>query len=1366
MVWHPTKDAVKRLWGRRWIRRVSFAVVAGAALYTGGPWLATRPVVLRWVLGHLDRLVQEETGLPLTIGRVEFRPGRSALIFHDVHLGGDLLTVERLEFQADLLSLLSPSHRVHALRVEHPHLRLTEAGLQAVRLKRRPPRTEPLPRFHLDVLSLTGGELTLPEPLRGVPALHYQFELKGVGQGPNQIRLDLTGPQLAVKGPGGWDKGRLDLHGDISEPALVLHEAYLRLEDSQVRLNGRYTAATPKSPEHLEARLTGVLDLIDAARWSGTSHPPLVGTLDLVGTLQGSLQKPAWTLSADGQDLRPGRATFLPGTLDLKASGSLEHATLDSLRWSSPQGGLEAQAAWTRSLPLKAQIQGTNLDLATLGLQLRLEELKDTRGTFQAELQGPKPGDSPGRLDRWQGSLQAGFTQRGVDAGGLRATLDRGRASLDQLSLNLEALKLDGRGQATLGPRGLDQFEGEGAAEVGADQVAQALATWGVVKLDMAGAAQAQASVRWSRANGLGLQGTVAVVSPRWHGAHADHLQGQVEIQGSDLWVRDIQVRKGEGSGGGDLWLTWRPLPPGQSQMDMCYTAHKLPVAEGLRAADLKTPEGKDLPISGLASGWVRLQGPFAAITMNGSAQVESGESYGITIPAASTDFWMDIPALRLKLSKVKIAERPDLLGAEGVAPEGALALTGQADMDFSHWTWWTDLHGRLDTQLLALPGPRLQSQVDATLLGPITTPFGALELPEGRVALKRGRLFFGDRSLDGIEGQASLERGRLEGRLGMEGQAKPLLAFQAARQGLGLAGDLSLSVSPDSAPTEALARSLTEDLLEDLSLSATVKGRWDPRQELTWSGTLDQLAARFSAFELHQSRPSALHGNAKGAVLDVALDGGARQQTDLANVRAAHLRLAGTIPFSNAAPLALQAEGEADLAHLKSILDLVMEVDDYNLLSDLDVQGTSRFRILAHGSYLEPLLDGTLSLEKGQAHLRGYQGIEDLQAQVVLKDRTITIPEDLPVRGTLAHGDLRLTGGMSWQLGGIESYALKASLGGFQLRDMPDGLDLQGSLQANLEGTDTGGVLKGKLRADRLSYQTEVKLADLILRSALSDTGTLTGLDLDDPLDRIRLDLDLTLQSPWTFDTNLLKLEGRTEGPFQVVGTLSHPVPKGTLVFQPGGRLTNIFPAGDMVVDRGSLAFSEARALDPLIAIQGSVTSIPGYTVNLDIRGTLSNLTIIPTSTPSLRQDEIMAILINPGSVASVGTAGATSGATQGALSSGLASASTGLLSTLAFAPLQDQLRRTLGLDRVSVALRPTTQGTTETEVTFGKSISLLGQRSAVVVSHKKTGELAITSGQVEWRFGGFVLQLGASKGGDVGLSPSGEIRHTWSPK
>jgi hypothetical protein len=205
------------------------------------------------------------------------------------------------------------------------------------------------------------------------------------------------------------------------------------------------------------------------------------------------------------------------------------------------------------------------------------------------------------------------------------------------------------------------------------------------------------------------------------------------------------------------------------------------------------------------------------------------------------------------------------------------------------------------------------------------------------------------------------------------------------------------------------------------------------------------------------------------------------------------------------------------------------------------------------------------------------------------------------------------------------------------------------------------------------------------------------------------------------------------------------------------------------MVVERGTLTFSEARPLDPMINLRGSVTSIPGYTVNLDIHGTLSSLAIVPSSTPSLRPDEIVSILINPGNVANVGMAGASSGATQGAITQGAGGALGGLLTTLAFAPVQDTLRRALGVDRVNVAIHPSSFGTPETEFTVGKSTNLFGPRSAFVYTHTKSGELSIDSGQVEWRFGDLILQLGVTKGAGVGLGPgyglSGEIRHTWSP-
>ncbi len=1360
------KDAVRRLWSRRWVRRISYTLVGGAAVVGGGTWVLDRPFVYQWLVRKAGSALQAETGLSLAVGEVEFHPLLGTLTLRDIAVGGDLLTIARLDLQADPGSFLGRQPHILSLRLDQPHLRITEANLERIHLKARPPRRGPLPQVLLDHLAITGGVVEVPEAFAGLPQAWFRFEATGTGGGANRIRLAVTSPQLAVKGPAGWEKGRIDLKGEVSEPVILLHEGYFRLGGSQLRLRGRFDPESPIKPQRLEARLSGVLGLEQVLRWARTGpRPPVAGNLDVAATVQGTLARPRWTFSAEGQDLRPALAEFEPGDLELKAQGDLGHVRLERLRWRSGQGALEAEGAWSRGHAARLGLRGQDLDLLAVSRLARAPELQGTRASLSAEFESPVQPEAFARLDRWRAKARVSFTQNGQDAGALEASLLDGTAMVKHLQLDLPELGIEGSGVAQLGASRLLNLQAQGLARVDATPVADALRSWRVADLDMAGRTQARGQVRWSPRKGLELDGSADVDSPRWHGATADHLQAQVEIRGSDLRIHDVEVTKGEGRGGGDLWLTWARMPKGSPQIDMCFTAFHLPAAEGLRAADVRDADGKELPLSGTGSGWVRIHGPYDHLLMEGQAQVEAGEAYGIRIPAGSADFEMDLDTLRLRLQDVRVAERPDLLGAPEGRPEGALALTGQADMNLTAWTWRVDLGGRVDTQSLGLPGPHVQAQVEARLLGPITAPFGPADLPQGRISLRRGRLFLFGRSVEGLSGEATLERGHLASQLGTEGLSRPILTLDARTRGTGLAGSLGLRIAPDTAPTAALARSLTEDLLEDMQAQVDATGTWTPDQGLRWSGRVEHLEGLFSAFELHQSAPSALSGTASGAQLDLALEGGERAAAGAPRGPAAAIRIAGTAPFTLTAPMDIEARGSADLSHLKAILDRIMEVDEYSLLSDLKVNGGSRFDLRLHGTYEDPLLDGGLRLEGGQMNLQGYQGVEDLHAEFLLKDRTVSIPETAPLTGILAHGRLRASGSLTWRPGGLDQYGFRATLDGFQLRDVPDGLDLQGGLTATLTGNEDGGRLEGRLRADRLTYQTEVKLSDLILRSALGESGELSGLDPDDPLDRIRLDLDLDLRSPWSFDTNLLKLEGKPEGRFQVVGTLAHPVPKGTMAFTPGGRLTNIFPAGDMVVDRGSIDFKgESDRIDPVINLRGSVTSIPGYTVNLDIRGTLSNLTIVPSSTPTLRQDEIVAILINPNNVSSVGTGATTS--TQGVLTSGLASASAGLLSTLAFAPFQDQLRRTLGLDRVNVAVRTSSLGTTETDVTLGKSINLFGQRSAFVVSHKKSAELSITSGQVEWRFGGFILQLGVSQSGQSGINPSGEIRHTWSPR
>jgi len=322
----------------------------------------------------------------------------------------------------------------------------------------------------------------------------------------------------------------------------------------------------------------------------------------------------------------------------------------------------------------------------------------------------------------------------------------------------------------------------------------------------------------------------------------------------------------------------------------------------------------------------------------------------------------------------------------------------------------------------------------------------------------------------------------------------------------------------------------------------------------------------------------------------------------------------------------------------------------------------------------------------------------------------------------------------------------------------------LYGNLEAVLQGTkEEGGVLSGTIRARHMLYQADINLRDLILASAMGGSSSLLDYDPNDPLAHIDLDLDLVLSQPWEFDTNLLKLQGRPMGTFKILGTLAEPGLKGKMDILPGGRLTNLLPAGDVVLERGTIEWTNPQVRYPNLDLQGRV-DVPPYVVNLGIRGNLDGLEMKQTSTPSLRQDEITAILIDPSLAPTIGSmSGPTS---QTAINNGLANTGSGLETTLALANFQETLRRTLNLDRVSVAWRTGSgTGTPETSITIGKSINLFGHRTPVVLTHQQSGETTTLSGQMEWRFGNFVLLLGVSQSGTNGVAPSGEIRHTWSP-
>ena len=1353
----PIPEPRRTLWSRRWIRRLTYLLATGATLVGVTAWVLQRPAVDAWIIAKADVYLRAEIGLGIHAERLEVHPFQGRLVLHHPSLGGDLLQMERLEVVLDLPSIL------HALRIRHlllvsPRLRLDQQRLSRIRIKEHPPRSEPF-KFILQRLEIRDGFAQVAEPAWGLPRGEFTFRVDGWGSVANQVRLELQAPTLNLGEGRDRFQGDLSLQGLWTDQKTDVTRAVVHLGGNTLTVQGSYTHKS----RALEASAQGRVDLAEVSRLAAPGRPALgSGQVDFNAKAHGPFDHLAWRGSVQGTGIQAKALPLRPGSFHSTAAGGPDQLRLENFHWISPDGTLEAQGGWTRRDGTTLDLKGAGLALAPAASYTRVAFLNHLSAQFEAKAKLPGAPWAAARLDllRLEGSAQ--FLQDGRRVGGLVCTLADQRLQATGVDLTLPQFEFHGKAGATLAKAGLRSLDATGEVRTDAREVAAVLQAWDKVTLDMSGATQATAEFHWDASTGIRLTGRANLLQPRWHGAVVDRIQAEVTLEGSELRVSNLELEKDAGRAWGDLWLTWAKLPPGAEQMDMCYRFFRLPIQEGLKAGD----QG-DLPIQGTGSGWVRLHGPYDHILMEGRGLADSAEAFGLQIPAASTDFFMDIAQMRLKTTDVRVADSLAHLGHGEPAPTGPLAVTGDMNMDIHRGTWQVRVDGDVDSRPLGLPGPQFQAKVKGRFDGPFTAPFGPSQLPEGALSFSEGRLAQGEQTLEGLEGALSFDHGILALEAGLKGMPRRVLQVAAHQVGTDrLDGTVVLEVGKESADTAALAARLTEDFLKDANVEFRGRGAWGP-EGLTWRGQLERFIGQFEGFQLAQVRPTQLDGDLQGMNLALELEGRTGPDTPapapLQAPTPTRVALNGRLPFSPQGPLALNVTGAAELANLKSILDHLVQPGQYSLLADMHPAGSAKVDLKLGGSLEEATLDGSLTLKGGQILVRTYpQSIENLDFTALFHGREITIPEATPLTGTLAQGALRAWGAVTWQVGGLSNYNLNATLADFQMRDLPEGFELEGSLDATLFGNDQdGGLLKGSIRARHMLYRADINLKDLLIANALGGVP-LSPLDFSDPLSHIDLDLNLQLDAPWDIDTNLLKLQGRPRGDFRVRGPLTHPGLQGKMDFLPGGRVTNLFPAGDIVLERGTMDFRDPLAFNPNIDAQGRV-EVPPYLVTLNINGTLDALQFNPTSTPSLRQDEIMAILIDPDAAASVGSTPGFS--TQVAMNTGLANTTSGVLSSLALATLQERLRKTLSLDRVSVAFR-SGLGTPETSLILGKSVEWFGHRTPLVFTHRKLGENTTYSLQGEWRFGNIVLQLGASQTTGDTLHPSGEIRHTWVPK
>jgi hypothetical protein len=1381
--------AIRKFWSHSWCRKVTYIIIPGTIIICFGEWSIQKFIVNRWLIHKVDQYSMTHYGVGLKVSKIVVNPLHSQISLHNISFGNSLFRADLIEIKLQWLSLLRTPH-IHSIYIKGTSINLDKHHLDSVYIKKHH-KERTIPKFRLDYLEINNGQVCIQEEAWGIPKGNLIFQLSGKGWDVNQIYVKLHVPNFTINKHKKTLNGNLSITTNITDKKLEIAKGYIETNNNNLRFNGNFYYDS----QQLKLNMIGRLDASQLQQLLPKTLNNFVinsGIVSFNANINGKASNPSWTTVINGANLKIKDMPTYSGNIKANVSGCTSTIYLNTFSWISKNGTLNATGIWGNKHSA-INLMGHNIALTPVETYTRAKFLNNTTMCFAGKLTLPPKKSNfawtAPAIEKLKISCTGEIQKNGHNIGNLTLMADRGCIQNSTIALSLPELKCICETSGFFSKSGLSSMNGQAYIHTYANDIARMLAAWNIGKVDksgnpttinMEGKTELQTNFNWERSKGLILNSNLDISAPRWHMARADRITGKISIEKDVLKINDLRLYKNDGTGYGNIWLSWGKVPPGSDQIDMHYRAYNIPIEEGLRAADIT-----NFATDGYGDGWIRLHGPFKNIVAEGQIKAQQIQALGLKIPAISTSFFLDTATGKLKLKNARVADSLEHLDTPTSAPLGPLSLYGSIDMDLNTKNWLMAMWGSVDSKILGLNQPYLQAQIETNLHSWFSTTIGSIKIPTGKIVLKNGVLTNETNTINGLEGSIDCENGEFNAQLGIAGNSVKIFRLDAKQNAIdNITGAMYINLGPESADTTKLTTNLTNGLLKDARFQLSTQGKYD-QNGFHWHGYISQLNAYFNGVNLVQPYPGRLVGDMHGVDINLMLASMPSTITDqtktpdttndhdvklknndfklIASI--SNIGIRGRLPFSlNNPSLSVTIAGTSKLANLKSILDQIVQPSQYSMLTNLYPDGLAAFDVHLGGTMKETDLNGSLSIHDGQLTIRNNPiSIDNLNVVAQFNGRDIVIPKTAPLRGTIAQGELTTWGKVTWQTKDMFHYDLHTHLDKFQLRSTSNCLDVQGSLATHIKGnTHSGGLLDGNISIDKAAYHTNLSLSDLVSNSMFNSTNNMSTIATYDDLAKIGMNLDVQLLTPLKVDTNFIKMQWQPKGSLSIKGNLKQPVLKGAIELLPGGLLTNFLPAGNVTLVQGNIEFTDKIPFDPYISVKGEMAISP-YLLTLKISGNTSAIQMNLSSTPTLRQDQILAALLNSTTITDDNN-------NPGQLNQSTMSniLSTSLMTSFALSSPQERLRQILNLDRVNLTFQTlaTNPGYT---ITVGKDISLLGYHFPLIITQRRSDSVSKYSGKIEWRFGNLALRLGVSNSSSINKSrlvPSGDIFYSWSPK
>jgi len=589
------------------------------------------------------------------------------------------------------------------------------------------------------------------------------------------------------------------------------------------------------------------------------------------------------------------------------------------------------------------------------------------------------------------------------------------------------------------------------------------------------------------------------------------------------------------------------------------------------------------IPLYTVAKGDLEIEGTPSAFSVKGPLALSKGSLYGEIFEKGHVD--LTVNKKEVLLQNV-VLERGDSL----LSGEGAIAY------DKTYWLKLEGKHLRIQESILLKPRfSYLSGEVAITFFGK-----GSFKNPQFKFDAVTTSLHYGEMELLAGTMMADWKDHKVH------------LVGNFPERAFSFTGEIILEKSyPFSFQSQfkhfqmdTLLKSQLSGPISDVTLSASgelsASGKLNRLDQINLSGFLTELRAGFGAYQVQND----------GDLAVLAKEG--TFTFDKIRFKGENTALIFNGGLTLLKEWNLFLSGEADL---NLITFFSKEVSSARGRAHLDLAITDRWE--------SPKIRGQLSLQEGRIRTAALsQNIQIESLNVLFNERQIILET---FDGRLGGGDFSVTGKAELNGFGIESFGFFLELDNARINLAPD-------LPATVDGElffqrrRNGHTLKGDLILKKLVYDKKVDLTAMIGRlREKKRTNNLTEMPL---IGRTEINIHLAGDSGIQIANNIaniplgidLFLKGSFDEPL-LVGRID--VPRGNIFFR-----NNTFR-----VTSGSVDFLNPNEIDPTFNMDASsdvrnIVTDRIYKIDLNMSGTLSQITLILTSFPSLPEDDILALL------------------------------------------------------------------------------------------------------------------------------------------